>query len=318
MKKSVSHYISELLFLHDCVILPEFGGFIGNKQSALLNTATGTLTPPTKQIGFNKNLNTNDGLLISHIENYEGITNKKAQEAVLNFTNKLNEKLKNSKVLRIDKIGLFTLGKEDNVIFMQDSSTNYSIDTFGMKSIYTRTVIRKTEIEQKVEATVKTIRTTSIAPKAILKAAAVILPLVALSYLSISQQDKINTIYTQMATLNLFSPTEIVEEVINPIPENVIEIEISPEIIETPIIEEVATPIITTLNTYYIIAGAFTKQQNANKMLIKLSNWNYKPEIVDDGSLLRVSYSSFNSRKEAIIELNKIRKENKSAWLLTK
>ena len=161
MKKSVAHYISELLFLHDCVILPEFGGFVGNKQSAILNRATGTLAPPTKQIVFNKNLNTNDGLLISHIENHEGITNEKAQETVLGFSNQLNNKLKNSKVLRIDKIGLFTLGKEGNVIFMQDGTINYSLDTFGMKSIYNKTILRKTEIEQKVEATVKTIRTTS-------------------------------------------------------------------------------------------------------------------------------------------------------------
>ena len=96
MKKSVAHYISELLFLHDCVILPEFGGFVGNKQSAILNTATGALTPPTKQIVFNKNLNTNDGLLISHIANYEGITNEKAQKTVLEFSTKLNDKLKNA------------------------------------------------------------------------------------------------------------------------------------------------------------------------------------------------------------------------------
>ena len=50
MNKSVAHYISELLFLHDCVIVPEFGGFVGNKKSAQLNKTTGTLTPPSKQI----------------------------------------------------------------------------------------------------------------------------------------------------------------------------------------------------------------------------------------------------------------------------
>ena len=104
MKKSVAHYISELLFLHDCVILPEFGGFVGNKQSAILNITTEILTPPTKQIVFNRNLNTNDGLLISYIANQEGIINEKAQETVLEFSNKLNDKLKHSKVLRIDKI----------------------------------------------------------------------------------------------------------------------------------------------------------------------------------------------------------------------
>ena len=201
---------------------------------------------------------------------------------------------------------------------MQDNTINYSLDTFGMKSIYNKTVIRKTEIEQKVEATVKTIRTTSRAPKAMLRAAAVILPLIALSYLSISQQDKINTIYTQMASLNPFATTEIVEEVIETAPEKDIEIELTPEIIETPIIEEVVTPITITSNTYYIIAGAFSEQKNADKMLTKLSKWNYNPEIVNGSGLLRVSYDSFNSRKEAIIALNKIRKENKSAWLLTK
>ena len=67
------------------------------------------------------------------------------------------------------------------------------------------------------------------------RAAAVILPLVALSYLSISQQDKINSIYTQMASLNPFTPNEIVEEVIETTAEKVIEIELAPEIIETPI-----------------------------------------------------------------------------------
>ena len=50
MNKSVAHYISELLFLHDCVIVPDFGGFVGNKKSAQLNKTTGTLTPPSKQI----------------------------------------------------------------------------------------------------------------------------------------------------------------------------------------------------------------------------------------------------------------------------
>ena len=80
----------------------------------------------------------------------EGITNEKARETILNFVNKLNEKLKNSKILRIDKIGVFTLGNEDNVIFMQDSLTNYSLDTFGMKSIYNKTIIVKFKPNRKM------------------------------------------------------------------------------------------------------------------------------------------------------------------------
>ena len=318
MKKSVAHYISELLFLHDCVILPDFGGFIGNKVSAKLNKVAGSLIPPSKQILFNKNLTTNDGLLISYITNQEEITHEKAQETILKFSKKLNSKLQDSKVLRIDKIGLFTLGKEGNVIFIQDSSINYSLDAFGMETTYNKPVKRKTETEEKVEKTVEIIRNNSRNPRVLLRVAAIILPLVALSYLSISQQDKISTIYAQMASLSPFKSTEIAEEVIKANTEKVTKIEITPEIIETPIVEKAAISVITTSNTYYIIGGAFTKQKNADRMLLKLNQWDYKPEIIVEGNLLRVSYSSFNNRKEAIIALNKIRKKNKSAWLLTK
>jgi len=314
MKKSVAHYISELLFLHDCVILPEFGGFVGNRISAKLNKATGALSPPSKQILFNKNLSTNDGLLISHIANQEGISNEKAQESVQDFANPLNNKLNTTKVVRIDKIGLFTLGKENNIIFIQDSATNYSLDAFGMKATYNKTVERKTEVEQKVEATVKTIRTNSRNPRVMLRVAAIILPLIALSYLSISQQERINTIYTQMASLNPFETTATVEVVSEVIP--VVKI----EVVATPIvevIEEEIVPVIIPEKTYYIIAGAFAEQKNADKMLAKLENWNYNTEIVTGGNLLRVSYDSFTNKADALVALNQIKQENSAAWLLS-
>ena len=95
MKKTIDTYISELLFLHDCVIIPEFGGFVGNNKSAVLNKNTNTIYPPSKKILFNKNLRTNDGLLINHISNSEVISNEKSKEFVVK--NAL-EKIKNSDI----------------------------------------------------------------------------------------------------------------------------------------------------------------------------------------------------------------------------
>ena len=318
MNKSVAHYISELFFLHDCVIVPGFGGFVGNRQSAKLNKTTGALTPPSKQILFNTNLKTNDGLLISHIANQEGISQDTAKQNVTLFSDESNVKLNASKVLRLDKIGLFTVGREGNIIFSQDSSTNYSLDAFGMKPTYNKSAERKTETEKQVEATVQSIRTTSRNPKALFRAAAVIIPLVALSYLSISQQESINNVYTQMATLNPFATTEIAEEIIELNPKKIVEIKVAAEALEIPSIEEVSTPIIPQEPTYYIIAGAFSEQKNANKMLNKLNRWNYNAEIIQGGSLLRVSYDSFTNREDAVVALNKIKQENSDAWLLTK
>ena len=301
MNKTVEHYISELLFLHDCVILPDFGGFVGNLQSAQLNKTTGILSPPSKQILFNSNLKTNDGLLITHISSQEGVTQEIAKQNVMSFANENNNKLTASKALRIDKIGLFTLGKEGNIIFLQDSTNNYSLDAFGMKATHKKIISRVKEEEEKVVSTIQNIHTQNRNPRTFLKAAAVIIPLIALSYLSISQQDRISNTYTQMATLNPFVTNEIVEE-----------------IIEIPMTEEVATPIITQQHTFYIIAGVFAEQKNANKLLIKLNRWNYNAEMLKENSLLRVSYDSFTNRDEAVIALKKIKRENPSAWLLTK
>ena len=314
MNKTVEHYISELLFLHDCVILPNFGGFIGNPQSAKLNKTTGVLSPPSKQILFNANLKTNDGLLITHISNKEGITQEVAKNEVENYATKITDKLTKSKVLRIDKIGLFTLGREENIIFLQDSVNNYSLDAFGMKATHNKAVVRETIIEEKVAATIQTIRTQSNNPKAFLRAAAVIIPLIALSYISITQQDKINNVYTQMASLNPFENSIIAEPITEVIPEVKIEVEATP-IIES--IEEEIAPIIVPQKTYYIIAGAFSERKNANKMLAKLKKWNYNTELVPGGNLLRVSYNSFTNKTDALIALQEIKQENSAAWLLT-
>ena len=76
-------------------------------------------------------------------------------------------------------------------------------------------------------------------------------------------------------------------------------------------------PIIIPKQTYYIIAGAFTEQKNANKMLAKLKKWNYNTELVPGGNLLRVSYNSFTNKADALIALHEIKQENSAAWLLT-
>jgi len=314
MNKTIEHYISELLFLHDCVILPNFGGFVGNPQSAKLNKITGILSPPSKQILFNSNLKTNDGLLITHISNQEEIAQEVAKNEVENYVTKIANRLTKSKVLRIDKIGLFTLGREENIIFLQDSINNYSLDSFGMKATHNKTVVRETIIEETLVASIQNIRTLSNNPKAFLRAAAVIIPLIALSYISITQQDKINNVYIQMASLNPFENSLITEPITELITEVKIEIEAIP-IVE--IIEEKITPIIIPQKTYYIIAGAFSEKKNANKMLTKLKKWNYSTELVPGGNLIRVSYNSFKNKSDALIALYQIKKENSAAWLLT-
>ncbi len=63
----IDQHISDLLYCYDCVIIPDFGGFVANYRSAEIDKKRNILYPPSKGIIFNKNLVHNDGLLANKI-----------------------------------------------------------------------------------------------------------------------------------------------------------------------------------------------------------------------------------------------------------
>ena len=164
MKKTIDTYISELLFLHDCVIIPEFGGFVGNNKSAILNKNTNTIYPPSKEILFNKNLRINDGLLINHISNSEVISNEKSKELVSDYVKNINEKLQKIRTFRIEKVGLLSTDISGNILFLQDSFTNYNPNSFGLSS---KNTTKLDKMERKIEEITKPISTKTGRKKAI-------------------------------------------------------------------------------------------------------------------------------------------------------
>ena len=75
---TVAKYINDLLYRYDCVIVPNFGGFISNRIGAKVNRVSHHFYPPTKQIAFNVHLKQNDGLLVNYIASVENISFEKA------------------------------------------------------------------------------------------------------------------------------------------------------------------------------------------------------------------------------------------------
>ena len=316
MNKSVEHYISNLLFLHDCVIIPKFGGFVANQRSAQLNKTTHSLSPPSKQILFNTNLKTNDGLLISHIANEEGITQEEAKKIVEIFSNKINTKLTKLKILRLSKIGLFTIGEEGNIIFSQDSTVNYNLDSFGMQTIIKKSIIQNNNSINKFEFSAQKIKTGSQIFTELFSSSSNYYP-IDNAILHISQQEKITTVYMQMSTFNPFSSSVIVDKNIVSNTEKTLRNSLEAVTNKNNVVEKNTATIISQ-KKYYIIAGSFREQKNAKRMLAKLNKWEYNASLVKGDNLLRVSYASFNNRDNAILALNKIKRENSDAWLLTK
>ena len=302
MIKSIDKYISELLFLHDCVIMPEFGGFVGNKKSSILNNISNTIHPPYKEILFNKNLKTNDGLLISHIAICEGITIKDAKILLSDYVILLKNKLIKAKTFRIEKVGLLSMNRDENIVFLQDSYINYNINSFGLSNQQTNKVAK---IEKDISRIISPLLKKE-GSRRTWRAAAILIPIISLSLISITQESKINNIYSQMANMNPFEIFESSEKNIK-----------TDKIILKETIKEVDLPIITE-KRFLVIAGSFGIEENASNLVIKLKKENFNAEIigVSEKGLTRVCYDKFLTRNEAQDLLKNLKADKKSAWIL--
>jgi len=127
----VTAIIRELLFGHDCVIVPGFGGFIGNYTPARIDKNTGIFYPPVKQISFNRNLNHNDGLLVGRISVSAKINYGDARNLVEDFVAGLRKKLEKGEKVVFDNIGSFINNVEGNVQFEPDTNANYHLDSWA-------------------------------------------------------------------------------------------------------------------------------------------------------------------------------------------
>ena len=311
MNKTVVKHISNLLYDHDCVIITNFGAFVCNHTSAKLDDVTGILSPPGKSILFNSQLKENDGLLINHISQKENISLDDAQIELAKFVEDCKKNLSQFKSLRFDKIGLLTLNDENKIIFSQDSNINYNKNSFGLQDLVNNKISR--DHAEVVEESLKIIKSKkTFNSKRILKAAAILIPLIGISLLSITQEKAVNKVYNQIAELN---PLSVFKSENKEIPvNNIITKEVKKEIEKPSVVIEKEQ---VSKKQYYIIAGAFSIEANANKLQSRLNKWNYNSTVIRGENIMRVSYDEFKSKEEALISLAKIRKENPQAWILT-
>ena len=141
---NINFHIADLLFSNDCIIIPEFGGFVLNKCSSKIYNDQGIITAPSKSITFNKNIKSNDGLLTHRLMQSEKISYEKANQKILAFSKKLRLDLYNNKLVSLPRIGKFYYDIENNLQFIPVSDNNYQLGSFGLCSISLRKIERKT------------------------------------------------------------------------------------------------------------------------------------------------------------------------------
>lgn len=298
---TLTNYINDLLYRYDCVIVPDFGGFVTNAISAKVNHFSHTFYPPTKQITFNSHLTNNDGLLANYIASSESISFEQANTKIAKVVKSWNAQLQLD-TITIGKIGSLSLNKEKQLIFEPDTTSNYLTETFGMGAISSPAVKRLEYNTQAKKLTPVVAHKKSSGFLKYVAAAAITLTLGTLGWNGYQNQ-QLQEQYTQQQ-LDVEKKIQTATFVIdNPLP--TIQLNVSKE----------------TPKNFHIVAGAFEFQENAEKKLKQLKAKGFKAEIIGKNKwgLTQVIYSSHETRAEAYKTLADIRyNHSEQAWLLIK
>jgi len=132
---NIRKHLVPLLFAHDCVIVPGFGGFIADYVPARIDTERHMVYPPSKNLVFNALLKKNDGLLASYIATTERIGYSDAYRSVEEFVKTCTGKLERDKRIVIDEVGLFYLDAGSHIHFRPDATANFLRDAYGLAPV---------------------------------------------------------------------------------------------------------------------------------------------------------------------------------------
>lgn len=149
MARDISGYIRELLFSHDCVIIPGFGAFIGNYFPARIERREGMFYPPSRKVTFNRHLTGNDGLLIGHISSHLQTGYGEARDIVNEWTDELRKRIMTGNPVTMEHLGTFSFNHERTIIFDPDLNVNYLLTSYGL-SAYHRHPVSSFDVRRRV------------------------------------------------------------------------------------------------------------------------------------------------------------------------
>lgn len=337
----------DLLVHHNCVIIPEFGGFIAKRVSSQIDFEKGIIHPPSKHLLFNRFLTADDGLLISSFvqsqeEDYDSIKFK-----LSSFVTELDKRLSNGEEVSFKHIGTLRRSENGNYTFKQDRSFNLLADAYGLKEL---DFVSVQEVEEEKEEVIidetpviEPKKKKSIGAKKILRyaAAACILPLAFYSFWIPFKSDFFSSGMISVNDFNPFYKKEIGRY--EPVPSKHIIKEQKKEdaqvvsaenqsqqreetspIDKTVTVEDLKSEQVVLANesiaksTYHkqFIVGCFAVKENAINFKNKIEADGFVPGISKSGRLFRVSMGVTYSAEEYDRLVSSVRSKGYNGWTL--
>lgn len=329
----INQIIKELLQLHDCVIFPNLGGFVAQYSPANFDEKKSVLSPPHKQILFNKNLVNNDGLLVNAIAQKNNISYENAIESLSDILLEINKNLKTQNQYDFQGIGI--LYNNEGVLNFKQKSINLLSSSYGLMPLNIDEFKMSNKSEKVIDLNSSKYIKTQI--KNLALAASVILVIFYSAWIPIQTQLLKQDGEFNYSDLNPFTfkkenlvaiddvkfqhPKKEIKS-IQPIDKTS---EKSNSIILKSKLKNNLKPTVSISNqssneTYEVVIGSFSNEINAKNMIIKLNNKGISArKLKKENKLFRISVGKFLNKNNAKKLQKSIRKRYKiSSWILTK
>ena len=299
----ISQYIKELLLLNDCVIIPEFGGFVANYKPATIEN--NQFFPPTKEIAFNNKLISNDGLLINYISEAEGIDYFNAKQKLDSFVEETMLNLERNRNIYFDGVGYLHYDSRENLQFEPQLKQNLLVESYGLQNfsyekLYQRQMPKpaiKVEYREPVPVIFQQRKLKKLAIAIPLLIAMALIPMKKNNeYLSKSDMGLWETLIQSTPT----APAQTQEQNLT---------EKSVNVTTVPDTEQLK---------YFIIGGSFKSEENADKYIQQLKEQGYNGQNLGVfKGLNRVAIKGFSTMDEAQKELNSLLTKNPASgvWI---
>lgn len=307
----IENYISNLLYRYQCVIIPGLGAFLTHKKPAQLHTNTNAFYPPSKELSFNAQLISNDGLLAKYIADVENTPYEEVLDKIEKLVTNWKEKLHKKEKLVLENIGELWLNNDLKLQFSPSYKLNYLSTSFGLASFTSPAIKRevlKQEIEEIEEKTPLLFTPEKRAQPPYLRYAAIALLAISLGVFGIRYLNEKHT-----------SKLQLVEQKAKEQVENTIQ-EATFFDAQPVVLPVIKLDVKKEVQRHKIIAGAFRIEANADKKVAQLKAKGYNAQRIGKNKygLYQVAYASFSNPQEALAFLRKIRvTETSEAWLLS-
>jgi nucleoid DNA-binding protein len=308
---TIASHITKLIHHHDCVIVPGLGGFVANHKPAEIIREKGLILPPSKEIGFNRSLSHNDGLLVHEVAWSNHLTYSEATKLVELFVQEIHSGIATKGSVTIDEVGELKKDTLGNLYFVPNTSISFLPDAYGLAPVQVNlpAMIAYPQTKSRIEMPTIVHRLSKT------KLAASIALLVGFflfstdvntpGYLSLGSltpvsQSDLGIVQTQTSEAN--ASALVVEEISEPveIPSEPVALQTEPQVV------------------YYLIGASFPEESEATKYQLKMVEKGFSNcEVVTGSGRYRISLNHYSNREEAFAALDeyRVKKGFESVWL---